>query len=163
MVALTTLSNPTPAAARTAPRFSITRSVCARMSPGTNCCVAGSSGICPLVKMKSPSEMACEYGPIAFGAFSVEITLMLLHPHAALPVGVALAVLVGAEQSAGLVLPGADAALELAVDGLDLATVLDVADAVGATSQRQRRRQEKNQSLFHTRSTECTPGMFPIA
>ena len=46
------------------------------MSPCTNYCVAGSSGICPLVKMKSPSEMACEYGPIAFGAFSVEITLI---------------------------------------------------------------------------------------
>ena len=71
MVALTTLSNPAPAACSTAPRFSITRSVCSRMSPVTSACVAGSSGIWPLVKIRSPETTACEYGPIALGALSV--------------------------------------------------------------------------------------------
>src|SRR5712692_1661916 len=137
MVALTTLWKPTPAAARTAPRFSITRSVCARMSPWTSCGVDGSSGICGLVKTKSPTEIACEYGPIAFGALSVETTLILLDPHAALAVGVVGPVLVGAEQALGLVLHHAGAALQLAVGGLDLAAVRDVADAMGAASYRQ--------------------------
>src|SRR5260370_31629788 len=73
MVALTTFSNPAPAAFSTAARFSITRSVCARMSPGTSACVPGSRGIWPLVKMRSPATTACEYGPMALGAFSVEI------------------------------------------------------------------------------------------
>ena len=49
IVLFTTFSKPTPAASRTAARFSITRSVCARMSPATICWLAGSSGICPLV------------------------------------------------------------------------------------------------------------------
>jgi hypothetical protein len=33
--------------------------------------VAGSSGIWPEQKSNSPTRMACEYGPIAFGALSV--------------------------------------------------------------------------------------------
>src|SRR5438128_513658 len=72
MLAFTTLANPAPAAARTAARFSITRSVCARTSPCTICCVCGSSGIWPLTKTSSPATIPCEYGPIAFGALSVD-------------------------------------------------------------------------------------------
>ena len=60
MVAFTTCANPTPAAFSTAARFSITRSVWTRMSPVTICCVAGSSGTWPLVKMRLPATMACE-------------------------------------------------------------------------------------------------------
>jgi hypothetical protein len=39
----------------------------------TICPVAGSSGICPDVYSRFPTFTACEYGPIAAGAASVEI------------------------------------------------------------------------------------------
>jgi hypothetical protein len=48
IVVLTTDANDAPAAASTAPRFSSTRSVCARTSPApTISPVTGSSAICP--------------------------------------------------------------------------------------------------------------------
>jgi len=39
--------------------------------------VLGSSGIWPDKYTVSPTLIACEYGPIAAGAFGVEITLRL--------------------------------------------------------------------------------------
>src|SRR5262249_13958840 len=45
--------------------FSSTRAVCARMSPGTRLPVAGSIGICPAQKSRSPTRTAWLYGPTA--------------------------------------------------------------------------------------------------
>jgi hypothetical protein len=76
IVVFTTDANDAPAAASTAPRFSRTRSHWTRTSPApTISPVFGSSGICPEQNTRLPPEAttACAYGPIAFGALSVEI------------------------------------------------------------------------------------------
>src|SRR6185503_15859489 len=46
--------------------------VCASIPPSTISMVSGLSPICPAVKTRCSIRMACEYGPIAFGAFSVD-------------------------------------------------------------------------------------------
>ena len=67
---LTTLSKELPASSNIALTFSKLCFVAALISV-TNSPVAGTSGICPEVKTKSPTTYACTYGPIACGALSV--------------------------------------------------------------------------------------------
>src|SRR5581483_2737632 len=59
----------------------------------------------------------------------------------------------------GLVLHGARAAFDAPLAG-DLVAVGDVLDRVRAAG---REKQQEEISLFHTRSTECTPGIWPMA
>src|SRR5580704_5984819 len=61
-------------------RFSITRAVCCATPPSTIWLVAGSNAICPAVKINPPAFTACEYGPIALGALSVEIISFTVPP-----------------------------------------------------------------------------------
>src|SRR5438067_152575 len=79
-VVLTTLIYDMPFARSTAPRFSITRVVWAVTSSSTNAPETGSSGIWPEQKSIPPAEMACEYGPTAYGASIVAITLFISEP-----------------------------------------------------------------------------------
>src|SRR5690242_6958500 len=74
----TTPSKLPPAAAQTARRLSNTRRACVAMSPSTSWPVAGSSGIWPDRKTKPPLRTACEYGPMAAGACSVEIGIRVM-------------------------------------------------------------------------------------
>src|SRR2546423_132200 len=139
-------------------------------------CVFGSAGTCPLVKIGPPATPACEYGPIALGAFSVDIVrsgmprnyaraprassaVRSIDPDAALPVLVVGPVLVLADPSLGLVLQRASAALDplLARNPVAVGDVLDGMRASGGGQQ-----QKKSGSL-HTLSTECTPGIWPMA
>src|SRR5688572_17641506 len=46
------------------------------MPPSTSSIVAGSSPTCPAVKTRFSVSMACEYGPMALGAFSVEMIFL---------------------------------------------------------------------------------------
>ena len=62
----------------TAERFFITCTACAATSPSTRFPVSGSSAICPEQKMKPPAATACEYGPIAPGAFVVSIIFFVI-------------------------------------------------------------------------------------
>src|SRR5690606_8064378 len=66
-----TSSSEPPAASHTAFRLSNARRACAAMSPATSSPVAGSIGICPDRYTVSPQRTACEYGPMAAGAWSV--------------------------------------------------------------------------------------------
>src|SRR6476469_5860799 len=80
MVVFTTFAKPAPPALSTPPRFSITRWACSFTSPTpTISPVFGSSGICPEQKIILPAgtEIAWLYGPMAFGASLVWITLRL--------------------------------------------------------------------------------------
>ena len=77
-VVRTTRSSADPAASTIPLRFSITRSVCALMSPATSSCVDGSRAICPETNRRPFARMACEYGPMAFGPRSVAITSFTL-------------------------------------------------------------------------------------
>ena len=43
--------------------------------------VAGSMGSWPDVMIRLPAWMPCEYGPMAAGAFSVEMTVFINCPH----------------------------------------------------------------------------------
>src|SRR5215469_11448591 len=69
----TTFPSPLPAASRISERFRRTRSVCTAASPVTTCCVAGSMATCPETKTNPLALMACEYGPMACGAYLVEM------------------------------------------------------------------------------------------
>src|SRR5512138_2392862 len=55
------------------------------MPPSTSSMVAGSSPTCPAVKSRFSVRIACEYGPMAFGAFSVETiflpSVVYIRPH----------------------------------------------------------------------------------
>src|SRR5690242_10473722 len=76
-VVLTTSAKPDPASSRMARRLAKTRSAWATTSPPTICPVFGSRAICPAVKMNPLATIAWEYGPIAAGARSVWMVLML--------------------------------------------------------------------------------------
>src|SRR6266581_9432506 len=73
---LTTSSSDEPAAWRIARRFSNTRFVSDRTSPSSNFPVTGLMHPCPATKMKSPSMIPCEYGPIGLGACSVRMAFL---------------------------------------------------------------------------------------
>src|SRR2546422_932122 len=73
---LTTSSRDEPAAWRIARRFSNTRFVSDRASPSSSAPVSGLIGPCPATKMKSPSTIACEYGPTGLGALSVTMAVL---------------------------------------------------------------------------------------
>src|SRR5579863_7002720 len=79
-VTFTAFSSDDPAASAIALRFSSTRAVCFATSPSTNCPVAGSNATCPDKNTNPPALIACEYGPIAFGPFSVAITCFTFPP-----------------------------------------------------------------------------------
>src|SRR5688572_9616827 len=68
---LTTLASDEPGASRIVLRLSNTRVVSERASPRSTWPVAGLMHPCPETKTKPFSTMACEYGPIGFGALSV--------------------------------------------------------------------------------------------
>lgn len=70
-VVFTTRPTSLPLASRTALRFARACVVCSTIPPATICMVEGTSGMQPETKTRSPALMACEYGPIAAGAFSV--------------------------------------------------------------------------------------------
>ena len=72
-VVFTTFSIPRPAAARIAFAFVSDCRVCASV-PSGKAPVAGSMGSCPDTNTSPPASTACEYGPIAFGACSVDTT-----------------------------------------------------------------------------------------
>ena len=72
----TTFSNEVPAASKIAFIFSKDCFVAAFISV-TSSPVEGFNGIWPDVNNKSPTFCACEYGPIALGAFSVKITSLI--------------------------------------------------------------------------------------
>src|SRR6476646_10415764 len=76
-VVFTTSATLDPASSRMARRFDRTRSAWATTSPATIWPVAGSSAIWPAVKTKPFATIACEYGPMAAGARSVWMVLML--------------------------------------------------------------------------------------
>src|SRR2546425_228335 len=82
----------------------------------------------------------------------------LLHPHAALAVLVVGAVLVLAQPTLRLVLRRTGAALQ-ALLPIDPVAIRDVLDGVRAAGCQQR----CDQRSLHTRSTECTPGILPMA
>src|ERR1700735_613192 len=69
----TTRSNEEPAASRIALRFSNVRTVCFAVSPSIGLPVVGSNAVWPETKTKPLALIACEYGPIALGPFSVEM------------------------------------------------------------------------------------------
>src|SRR6516225_8882959 len=71
-VVLTTFSQLLPAAWRIAVRLFSTRSVCSAMPPEIRLPVAGSNATWPEMKTNPLALMACEYGPMAFGAWGVE-------------------------------------------------------------------------------------------
>ena len=75
-VVLTTLAIDVPAASKRAVMLLKTLSACAAAPSGITP-VAGSTGIIPDVYTIPFTSMACEYGPIAAGAFSVEITFFI--------------------------------------------------------------------------------------
>jgi len=76
-----TLLKSIPAAFKIAFMFSKTLSVCASIPPSTSSPVAGSIAIYPDVYKKPFIMIACEYGPIAFGAVSVFIIVFIyFHP-----------------------------------------------------------------------------------
>src|SRR5688500_8515279 len=82
IVVFTTRSGPVPAAASTATRLaSAWRASAAASPPPTSSPLAGSSAICPEQKTIPPARIACEYGPIAAGAPSVEIAVRLADIH----------------------------------------------------------------------------------
>jgi len=64
-----------PAALTTARRLSSARCAWASTPPSTHCIVLGSNGMQPDTKARPLCTTACEYGPIALGAFGVEIVL----------------------------------------------------------------------------------------
>ena len=66
-------SNPNPAASHMLLRFLITWVVSSSIDPSTRFPVFGSKGICPDIKIRSRVLTACEYGPIAWGAFCVRL------------------------------------------------------------------------------------------
>src|SRR5262249_46252868 len=72
----TTFANVAPAAASTSPRFFITWRVSASIPPRTSPPESGSSPIWPLQNTSSPTRIACEYGPIAAGAFGLTIGVL---------------------------------------------------------------------------------------
>jgi len=78
-VALTTSSSVAPAASTMAFMFSKQRRTWASMSPATSSLVCGSKGICPDTQMVLPTRTACEYTPMAAGAASVEMTVLLIN------------------------------------------------------------------------------------
>src|SRR4051794_22253140 len=94
----------------------------------------------------------------ASGAANVKRGRELLDAHAALAVGRVGPVLVLANPALRLVLHGAGAALDAPLAG-DPVAIGDVLDGVGAAGEQQRERQRP----LHTRSTECTPGIWPMA
>src|SRR5438046_4974732 len=74
---LTTSSNDEPAAWRIARRFSNTRFVSDRTSPSSSFPESGLMHPWPATKMKSPSMIPCEYGPIGLGACSVTTAFLM--------------------------------------------------------------------------------------
>src|SRR5688500_10488925 len=73
-----TLSRDEPAASRMARMLSRVRWVCDAMSPWSVAPVAGSMGPCPARKSRSPSTIACEYGPMGAGALSVVTAFLIV-------------------------------------------------------------------------------------
>ena len=75
-----TFSMAAPAASRTALQFVRDCRVCSSMVAG-KAPVAGSMGSWPDVMIRLPAWMPCEYGPMAAGAFCVEMTVFINCPH----------------------------------------------------------------------------------
>src|SRR5262249_58904544 len=73
-VVFTTFSQLLPAACRMAVRFFSTCSVCASIPPSIRFPVAGSNATWPEINTNPFALIACEYGPIALGAWVVETT-----------------------------------------------------------------------------------------
>src|SRR5580658_1014455 len=61
-------------------RFSKMRSVCFAVSPSIGLPVEGSNAVWPEININPFALIACEYGPIALGPFSVEMTSRILPP-----------------------------------------------------------------------------------
>src|SRR3954469_9559909 len=109
-----------PAASATATRLSNTRRVCRVMSPSTRLPVAGSSGIWPEKYTVLPARTACEYGPMADGAFSVAMVLRVMGD-----------VLDGSSQSIGAAWASPAASERVAVNPADNAGAPDPTHDVG--------------------------------
>ena len=75
-VVFTTLSNEVPLASRIAPTLATLWRACSSMVAPAISPVAGSMGIWPEVNSRFPTDTACEYGPMAAGAFSVCVYLI---------------------------------------------------------------------------------------
>ena len=74
-VVLITLSIDVPASLSIAPRLSIDCFAAFLISSDIRTPVSGLIGSCPDTKSKFPAFIACEYGPMAAGAFDVLITV----------------------------------------------------------------------------------------
>eukprot|EP00218_Dolichomastix_sp_CCMP3274_P014367 CAMPEP_0170141846 /NCGR_PEP_ID=MMETSP0033_2-20121228/7258_1 /TAXON_ID=195969 /ORGANISM="Dolichomastix tenuilepis, Strain CCMP3274" /LENGTH=94 /DNA_ID=CAMNT_0010378137 /DNA_START=196 /DNA_END=480 /DNA_ORIENTATION=- len=74
IVVLTTSEKPTPPAARISPMFFMSCVVCSSTESPANFIVSGMSPRHPETYSIPPDLMACEYGPSAAGALSVDTT-----------------------------------------------------------------------------------------
>src|SRR5580658_6871126 len=76
----TARSSDDPAACTMAFKFSMMHSACCAASPVSALPVFGSNAVWPETNMNPLALMACEYGPMALGPFSVKITSLTTPP-----------------------------------------------------------------------------------